>query len=423
MFVSYSQNLEDVVLWRALKEVENGFYIDVGAAWPTMHNVTKAFYDLGWTGINVEPNPALLAALQAERPRDCNLGCALGSETREVALHIVDNPGLTTAVEDIAERHTQAGFSVAPIAVPMTTMAEICASHVAKGQEIHFLKVDVEGMERAVLAGNDWSLNRPWIVVVEAMEPMRQVENHDAWESVLTGAGYRYIYADGLNRFYLAAERECLASHFRYPPNVFDGYAIAPDPNVVAEIHRLNQAIADREVQHREELSAQEERLREENETDVSARLAELERTHRFEMRRFEIAAHKAEQALARDLLVVRRERDALASDNLQLRRERDALSAELLHLRPILHGAPPRTDTDFGVPSEWQRRGVVGRLAFRKNGRPHKPLRLLLFRSSGRPRTLTRRLVLHRDGRLRGPFRQWMTSGAYLDLPDAYRE
>ena len=40
-FISYSQNLEDVMLWRALKHIENGFYIDVGAGSPTVDSVTK----------------------------------------------------------------------------------------------------------------------------------------------------------------------------------------------------------------------------------------------------------------------------------------------------------------------------------------------------------------------------------------------
>ena len=30
-FVSYAQHGEDVVLWRALSETRNGFYVDVGA--------------------------------------------------------------------------------------------------------------------------------------------------------------------------------------------------------------------------------------------------------------------------------------------------------------------------------------------------------------------------------------------------------
>jgi hypothetical protein len=54
-FISYAQNYEDVMLWRALKHVQHGFYIDVGANDPTDDSVTKAFYVRGWRGINVEP--------------------------------------------------------------------------------------------------------------------------------------------------------------------------------------------------------------------------------------------------------------------------------------------------------------------------------------------------------------------------------
>jgi len=54
-FISYSQNLEDVMLWRALKHIEQGFYVDVGANDPTFLSVTHAFYERGWHGINIDP--------------------------------------------------------------------------------------------------------------------------------------------------------------------------------------------------------------------------------------------------------------------------------------------------------------------------------------------------------------------------------
>ena len=54
-FISYAQNLEDVMLYRALKHVKRGFYIDVGAFNPLSDSITKAFYDHGWRGINIEP--------------------------------------------------------------------------------------------------------------------------------------------------------------------------------------------------------------------------------------------------------------------------------------------------------------------------------------------------------------------------------
>ncbi len=66
--VSYAQNLEDVMLWRALQEVEGGFYLDVGAQDPVIDSVTRAFYDRGWCGVNLEPAPAYHAALAAARP-------------------------------------------------------------------------------------------------------------------------------------------------------------------------------------------------------------------------------------------------------------------------------------------------------------------------------------------------------------------
>ena len=55
--VSYAQNFEDVMLRRALQDIESGFYVDIGAADPDLDSVTRWFYSNGWRGINVEPDP------------------------------------------------------------------------------------------------------------------------------------------------------------------------------------------------------------------------------------------------------------------------------------------------------------------------------------------------------------------------------
>ena len=57
-FESFSQNGEDVVLWRALHDVGKGRYIDVGANHPELFSVSMGFYQRGWSGITVEPDPA-----------------------------------------------------------------------------------------------------------------------------------------------------------------------------------------------------------------------------------------------------------------------------------------------------------------------------------------------------------------------------
>ena len=65
--ISYGQNHEDVVLWRALRNVDptEGFWIDVGAADPELESVTKHFLGAGWRGVNIEPLPDRFRRLTA----------------------------------------------------------------------------------------------------------------------------------------------------------------------------------------------------------------------------------------------------------------------------------------------------------------------------------------------------------------------
>jgi hypothetical protein len=53
-FISYAQNYEDVMLWRALKHIDRGFYIDVGANDTDHDTMTKAFYERGWRGPGIK---------------------------------------------------------------------------------------------------------------------------------------------------------------------------------------------------------------------------------------------------------------------------------------------------------------------------------------------------------------------------------
>ena len=220
-FVTYAQNFEDLMLWRALHDVAPGFYIDIGAADPNEDSVTRAFYDRGWSGINVEPTPDHFDALAAIRPRDITLRCLVGAAPGEAELYCFADTGLSTLNGEFAQRHIAEGREPKKICVPMRTLKDICTAHAPA--DIHFLKIDVEGAEAEILQGADFVAFRPWIVVVEATEPGTQIENWQGWEEHLTKAGYRFVWFDGLNRFYLAAERwETLRHAFATPPNVFD---------------------------------------------------------------------------------------------------------------------------------------------------------------------------------------------------------
>ena len=221
-FISYAQNYEDVMLWRALKHVENGFYIDVGANDPVADSVTKAFYDRGWRGINIEPLPVHCDGLRSQRPRDVTLCCAAGEAAGEIEIYDCDVRGWASGDKTVAERHAREGHQGLWRRVPMRTLADICHEHVAG--PIHFLKIDVEGMEKQVIDGADFTRFRPWIVVVEAAAPHAIEDAHVPREEPLLTRGYRFAYCDGLNRFYVAEEHRDIMGSFRYPPNVFDEF-------------------------------------------------------------------------------------------------------------------------------------------------------------------------------------------------------
>jgi FkbM family methyltransferase len=201
---SHAQIHEDVMLDHALRGMKRGFYIDVGAQDPVVDSVTKAFYEAGWRGINIEPNQEYFQKLQHDRPDDLNLMTAVGRESGTVTFHEVLHTGLSTTNPIYARRHAEIGYQVRSYQVACTTLDRICAD--ADVETVHFLKIDVEGSEKAVLEGFSFAKIRPWVIVIEATEPNSDRPVFSEWEWLLVANGYQFVHFDGLNRFYLASE-------------------------------------------------------------------------------------------------------------------------------------------------------------------------------------------------------------------------
>lgn len=219
---SYAQNFEDVMLWRALGRVENGFYIDVGAHDPVVDSVSKAFYEHGWRGVHVEPLAEYVAALRQDRPDERVIEAVLSTQKGSRTLYHIHQTGLSTGTKEFAERHQKNGWLVNEITVSATTLEALLSE--TGNRPIHWLKIDVEGMESEVLAGWGTHPARPWIVVVEATEPNSQEPTWHLWEHHLFARGYSFAYFDGLNRFFVSELHKELCSFFMTPPNVFDGF-------------------------------------------------------------------------------------------------------------------------------------------------------------------------------------------------------
>ena len=229
------------MLWRALKHVEKGCYVDVGAQHPVIDSVSKAFYERGWRGVHIEPVPKYARLLRQDRPDETVLEVALSDFEGTLELNVIPETGLSTAVDAYAQRHhTEKGFDCQRIQVPVLTLKS--ALQPLAGKDVHWLKIDVEGLESQVLKGWDSQVSRPWVMVIEATIPNSTETDYANWDPILTAANYQIVYFDGLNRFYVAKEHAELAVAFSTPPNVFDDVILTTGSAICRELVTSHQA-------------------------------------------------------------------------------------------------------------------------------------------------------------------------------------
>jgi FkbM family methyltransferase len=253
-FVSHAQNFEDIVLWRVLQDVDEGCYVDIGACDPVADSISWAFYERGWRGALIEPVPSWAAALRQRRPYDVTIEAAAGAATGISTLFASTTTGNSTLVRDVADRVGADGVELTEVSTRVEPVDDLLDDAGFQGRTIHFCTVDVEGSEAEVLAGFDLARWRPWILVVEATEPNSSLASHPAWEDRVLAAGYQFCLFDGLNRFYVHADKaDDFGERLSYPACVFDGpfYRAVTNARRAEQLEHENTFLLDR-VSHAE---------------------------------------------------------------------------------------------------------------------------------------------------------------------------
>lgn len=222
--VSFAQNFEDIVLWRALRDVRWGRYLDVGAQDPVVDSVSQSFYREGWRGISAEPNPAYAQALRDDRPDEEVVEAAVGSASEPITFFVVPNTGLSTSDAALAETYRQQDHAVHSVTVPVVPLSDLLARFA--GAELHWLKIDVEGMERDVLESWGEAVVRPWIVVIESIDPVTQEDNAALWRELVEARHYHEVLFDGVSRYFVADEHAELDRFLGAPANSLDEFSV-----------------------------------------------------------------------------------------------------------------------------------------------------------------------------------------------------
>ena len=220
MKFSYAQNFEDVILARLFSSIEHGTYIDVGANHPVQDSVTKVFYDAGWRGVNIEPMSEYFQLLESFRPDDINIKqCASNVDGETIQFVEVGGTGLSTGIiareNELGEDH-----QIRTVSVTTCTLNSVWKEYHL--QDVHFLKIDAEGMESDVLEGLNLALFRPWVLIIESVDSGSLQPNYGSWEPRVLENDYDFMYFDGLNRVYAAQERAAVLPDKIFPPNITD---------------------------------------------------------------------------------------------------------------------------------------------------------------------------------------------------------
>lgn len=193
--VSWSQGGEDLALLTYLKETRNGSYIDVGAHHPDRFSVTRHLYQRGWSGINVEANPALLQAFNVRRERDKNLNYAVGLKS-EYELAVFKEPAISTTNLDWRERFQKEKQEIDQIIkVPGITLLELLNQYFPK-EQLDLLTVDAEGSDYEILQSLQLdalaSSRKPRWIMVETASELKNVQNQEHVKLLLNN-GYEIV--------------------------------------------------------------------------------------------------------------------------------------------------------------------------------------------------------------------------------------
>lgn len=180
----FSQFGEDVVLQSLLHTKHRGFYVDCGAFDPFIFSNTALFYEMGWSGINIEPQQDRWRIFKALRKRDINLCEVVSDESVEVDFVEHETPTMSGITSTLA-RGDSSGLVRRLTA---RHLRDILAEH-ADQRVIDFLTVDCEGHDLQVLYSNDWNRFRPKYVVVED----HAVSSPVPTEIFMRSVGYRFI--------------------------------------------------------------------------------------------------------------------------------------------------------------------------------------------------------------------------------------
>jgi FkbM family methyltransferase len=163
--ISYGQFGEDLFLTSLLGyEKTDGVYVDVGCYHPIDYSNTYIFYQRGWHGLAIDPNPAWKAEWQRFRPRDTFINAAIASSAGSMTYLM--NRRYPACNRLLAEPPASTSPDETLISVPTRELNRLLDEHLPDTR-IDLLNVDCEGQDLQILHTFDFSRRKPAVIATE----------------------------------------------------------------------------------------------------------------------------------------------------------------------------------------------------------------------------------------------------------------
>ena len=194
---TFSQYEEDLAIAECFKGRDKpGRFLDIGAWDPKTFSNTRALYELGWSGVMIEPSPTPMLSLLKEygkEPRITLVQAAVAPTETIVAFEMSDDSVSTSDPASYAKWKDQTHFH-GTVMVRTITWDQICLWYGG----FDFVNIDAEGTSVDLFHEMLKAGARPQCCCVEHDGRLAEL----AAAATSQGIGYKMVYSNGTNALF-----------------------------------------------------------------------------------------------------------------------------------------------------------------------------------------------------------------------------
>ena len=178
---TYSMDCEDLEIIKHLKNINNGFYVDVGCYHPLEINNTYLLYKKNWRGINIDTSKFSIELFNYLRPDDVNVNIAIANEDGEVDYYYQKQLSKLSTISKLNADKVFQGL-IKKKKIQTNKLTTLISKTKFKNKKIDFLNVDVEGVDLEVLKSLDFDIYRPKLICIEIINNSINIEDSETYK-------------------------------------------------------------------------------------------------------------------------------------------------------------------------------------------------------------------------------------------------